>query len=376
MKTLKISIFLILIVILLWPATAYAGVQFDDRVVFGGTFTLESGETQQGSVVVFGGAVTTEADSTVNGDVVLIGGTIELGGKVNGSVVGIGGAVRLTESARVNGDVVTVGATLRREDGAVINGQIVNGLSIPFSSSTPDLPDEGPISLPEIPEVQQVPQLTVDTNPFIKIIWFFFRTFLYAALAVLLVIFLQAYVTRVAQAAITQPVITAGAGLLTAVLAPLALVVITITIVLIPVTLVTVILLVAAWLFGWVALGYEIGRRITKAINMELAPAIAAGVGTFVLVFVLGGINQLIPCIGWLPQTLFGLWGLGAVLMTRFGTQDYPVEDQAVIDSALERLPPDVPEEVGVDDVESSPIEDAIPDDGFGPEGESPEESE
>ena len=62
---------------------------------------------------------------------------------------------------------------------------------------------------------------------------------------------------------------------------------------------------------------------------MEWAPAISAGVGTFILFFVFGGFSELIPCIGWIPQTLVGIWGLGAVLMTRFGTQDYVGLDSA-----------------------------------------------
>ena len=91
-------------------------------------------------------------------------------------------------------------------------------------------------------------------------------------------------------------------------------------IILIPVTFVAVLLLIAAWLLGWVALGFEVGRRIANALKIEMAPAISAGIGTFILLFVLGGFTQLVSCIGWLPQTLVGLWGLGAVLMTRFGS--------------------------------------------------------
>jgi hypothetical protein len=321
MKPLRISFLVCFLIALIWPVTAYAKDNFDDRVVWGGTYTLESGETHLGSLVIFGGAVTTEPESTVNGDVVLIGGTIELGG-----------AVRLPETAEINGDVVTIGATLRREMGASISGQVVNGLSIPFTDFAPEFSEGDQQFLPpEMPGVPQPPHITVNTNPFLEIIWFFFRTFLYAALAVLLVMFLKPYVTRVANAAISQPVITAGAGLLTAVLAPLALVIITITIILIPVTLVTVLLLVAAWLLGWGAIGYEIGRRIANSLNVEWAPAISAGIGTFILVFVLGGFSKLVPCIGWLPQTLVGLWGLGAVLMTRFGTQEYQSDSQPVV---------------------------------------------
>jgi len=338
MKHTKTLIFILLMVALFWPSTAFAKDVFDDKVVFGGTFTLESGESQEGSLVVFGGAVTIEPDSTVNGDVVLMGGTIEVGGQVNGNVVGIGGAVRLNEDATINGDLFTLGAALRREDGAMVNGQVVNGFDIPDSLSIPDDIGNSGITPPTTPIVN------VNTNPILDMIWFFFRTFMFSALAVLLVMFLPAHVDRVTQAALSQPVITAGAGLLTAVLAPLALVVVTITIIGIPVTLVAVVLLFAAWLIGWVALGVEVGRRIAKALNMEWAPAISAGVGTLILFFVFGGFSELIPCIGWIPQTLVSMWGLGAVLMTRFGTQDYagldstehPVDAKFLEDSVSE----------------------------------------
>lgn len=320
MKQLKTTIFILLFIALVFPSGAYAKENRDDRVVFGGTFTLESGETHVGSLVVFGGAVTTEPESVVNGDVVLIGGTVEIGGTVNGNVVGIGGAVRLESEAIVNGDIFTMGATLRREDGASVNGQVINGVDAPFTFTSPDGASGGEIELPALP---QTPQVNINANPLLDMIWFTFRIFLYAGLAVLVVMFLSGYVEKVTQAAIAQPVITGAAGLVTAILAPLALVAITITIILIPVTLVAVILLFAAWLLGWVALGLEVGRRVSRSLNMEWAPAISAGVGTLIISFVLGGFKELVPCIGWLPYTLVGLWGLGAVLLTRFGTQVY-----------------------------------------------------
>ena len=334
-KYAKYLILLILVVTVFWPSPAYARELFDDKVVFGGTYTLESGQSLDGNLVIFGGAVTTEEGSSVNGDVVLIGGVAEIGGTVNGNFVGIGGAVQLTTNAVVNGDLVTIGATLSREEGARVHGQIVNGMGVPF---TFDIPNSGPMdeipgipeipeipevpAIPEIPTVPQAPRINVSFNPLLEILWFFFRTFMLALLAVLVVIFFEKPTTRVAKAAVDQPLITGGAGFLTAVLTPMALIALTLTIILIPVTILAILVLIVAWLFGWIAVGLEVGRRISKLFNIEWAPAVSAGVGTFILFLVLGGFG-FIYCIGWIPMFLVGLWGLGAVIMTRFGTQDY-----------------------------------------------------
>ncbi len=314
MKYIKHLIFVLVILALLWPATAYAKEPFDDKVIFGGTFTLESGETLDGNLVVLGGAVTLEPDSVSNGDVVLIGGTVEIGGIVNGNFVGIGGAVRLGERALVNGDLVTIGATLRRADGSRVNGQVVNGLDIP---STFTAPNDVEI------HSDHVPAIDVYVNPMFEVMWFFFRLCIWAALAVLVLMFFTTQTERVANAALSQPLVTGAAGLISAILAPLALITLTITIIMIPVTFVAVLVLVVAWLMGWIALGLEVGGRIAKTLDQEWAPAVSAGIGTFILLFVLSGFNHLVPCVGWLPQTLVGMWGLGAVLLTRFGTQDY-----------------------------------------------------
>jgi hypothetical protein len=361
MKRIKYLLFILLVVALLWPTTAFAKDPFEDKVIFGGTFTLASGDSFDGSIVVFGGAITTEADTTVNGDVVLIGGTAEINGTVNGNLVGMGGAVRVNEGAVVNGDLVTFGATLNRAEGARITGQVVDGMNIPFDFTVPS--DMGNIEVPNAPVAPVAPNVNVKVNnPFLNMVWFFFRTFLWAALAVLLVMFFSTQADRVNKAAISQPVITGGAGLLTAILAPLALIALTITIILIPVTLVAVLALAVAWLFGWVSLGLEVGRRMAKMLNMEWAPAISAGIGTFALSLVLGGFSELIHCVGWIPQTLVGLWALGAVIVTRFGTQDYPLEPLATETAPLleESGQPEVIVETRL--VDDKPEDETIPD--------------
>jgi hypothetical protein len=57
--------------------------------------------------------------------------------------------------------------------------------------------------------------------------------------------------------------------------------------------------------------------------KQEWHPAIAAGLGTLLLMCVLSGLEVILPCIGWIPKTLVGFLGLGAVLLTQFGMKPY-----------------------------------------------------
>jgi len=362
MKYLKLLTYLFVIAALLWPGTAFARDLLDDKVVFGGTYTLTEGETLNGNLVVFGGAVTLETDSTVNGDVVLMGGTVDSQGTINGNMVGIGGVLQLGEAASVNGDLVTIGAALQREAGSEISGDVIQGLSFPYQFNIP--------SEMQFENVQP-PVIDVSPNLALEVVWFTFRMFIWAALAVLLVIFFYAQIDRVARAALDQPLITGGAGFLTALLAPLALLALAITLILIPVAFVAVVLLGIAWLLGWVALGLEVGRRIAKMLDQEWAPAIAAGVGTLILYFVLAGFDQLVPCVGWLPRALVGMWGLGAVLMTYFGTRDYLAPSNVVeAPRVIEVIEDGQPEPEPVAEAD----EDALPEDGLASEDDAPEE--
>lgn len=377
MKYLKIFTFIFVTTALLLPGTAFASDLgrdlMDDKVIFGGTYTLAEGETLDGNLVVFGGAITLELNSTVNGDVVLMGGTVDSFGTVNGSMVGIGGVLQLGESSVVNGDMVTIGAALQRPPGAQISGDVIQGLSFPFQFNFP--------SEMQFDNVQPtVPAFNVSANPALDVVWFTFRMFIWAALAILLVIFFSAQTDRVARAALDQPLITGGAGLLTAFLGPLALLALTVTIILIPVAFVAVILLGIAWLLGWVALGLEVGRRIANMMDQEWAPAISAGVGTLILYFVLAGFDQLVPCVGWLPRTLVGMWGLGAVIMTYFGTRDYVapssvIDAPQVVDVIDDEEPELVPELIVEKEGETDSLpEDTLPEDGLASEEESTEE--
>ncbi|MGA7194635.1 MAG: hypothetical protein WBW94_13485 [Anaerolineales bacterium] len=320
---------LILLLMPIVPAYAFTG-NLDGRVIFGQSFTLKSGETLNGDLVVFGGAATVEENATVKGNVVIIGGSLVMDGQATGDAVVIGGLMTMGDKSSVAGNVTTVGGSLQRAAGAQVGGQIVSNVPAP-NVQTP--------ATPNIPAPR--PSINIGLNLILRAFGVLGTAIVFAALAMLLVIFLQPQLDRVAQAIVTEPIIAGGIGLLTTFISPIALlilvVILVLTLILIPVAVLAVFvwatLIALAWLFGVIALGLEVGERFTKAIHQSWAPVLSAGFGTFLLMFVVGAFG-MIPCIGWIPEFLIGMVGIGAVVMTMFGSR--PLHRPAMIASSPE----------------------------------------
>ena len=329
MKTKLKTIFILLVLLLVPTSNAYAQSPGGDVIRFGENYTLKSGETLNGSLVVIGGNAEIEKDASVAKDVILIGGNLKIDGDTSGAVVIIGGNVTisgtiskdvvvvggqllLTKTAVVKGDVATMGGQVTKEPGAEVVGNMVNNAP--------------PIAIPNIPNAPNVPNspnVNINFNPFWEITVVVGRALAVAAVAMLLTLFMQPQLERVADAIAHQPVMAGGFGLLTLVLTPLVLVIMVITIILIPVAIIVVFVIPLAWLFGIIALGQEVGERFTTAINQTWAPVLATGFGTFLLLLV-GGLVGLIPCVGWLIPFLIGLIAIGGVVLTWFGTRPVP----------------------------------------------------
>jgi cytoskeletal protein CcmA (bactofilin family) len=315
MKRMLSTLVVVLVLLAAFAAPAAASGLKDGKVVVGGTFTLAQGEVLDGDLAVLGGVVRLEAESRVNGDVFLMGGTLRAEGEVNGDVTAVGGILTLDGTAVVGGDLNTIGSVVHREAGARIDGRVTTGEAM-----------EAPLVFPFIERLEvpapMIGEWRAGLAPVLKIGWLFFRAIMLAALAVLVIMFWPDAARRVSQAAVGQPIIAGGLGVLTALAAPLLLVLLAITILLIPVSLIAALALVAGVVFGWLALGLEVGLRMARSFNWALHPAAAAGVGTLVLTLVVDGIGFL-PCVGWLAPFIVGTIGLGAVILTRFGSQTY-----------------------------------------------------
>ena len=147
-----------------------------------------------------------------------------------------------------------------------------------------------------------------------------------------LALFLEEPTRRVGEAVITQPAVAGGLGFLTVIISPVVILVLMITILLIPVGIVAIVAIMAALLYGWIALGFEVGERFTKMIDQEWQLPLSAAFGTGLLTIIAGAFD-LIPCVGWLVSFLITTLALGGVIMSRFGAKSVVPTAPAVRDA-------------------------------------------
>jgi hypothetical protein len=314
------SLFMLAVLVFVPMQTAAAKGLTDGQVLFGQSITLKSGDTLNGDLIVFGGSATIEEGAKVEGNVVVFGGNLVINGKVNGDAAIVGGTMSLGATAHVDGNLSTVGATLDRADGSLVDGQIFNAATAWGANGISPQP---PVVVP--PNIPVLPGLRI--NNLLNPVWATFNAFLQslgiALLAMLLMLFLAPHAQRVAHAVTAQPLTAGGLGLLTVVVAPLAIIIFAVTIILIPAAVLAAIGLIVVAVFGWIAIGLEIGQRFTKAIHQDWHPAFSAGLGTFALTLIAKALTGIpvLNCIGWLIPFVLGLAAIGAVIMSRFGTQ-------------------------------------------------------
>jgi len=299
-----------------------------DQVIIGNTFRLNTGERLEGSLLVIGGTATIANESDLNGDIVLVGGTISVRGQVNGDIVAIGGAVNLESYADINGGITLLGGNLNRSPLAKISGNISEQSPeiFNFNSNKP-----GNIILPFVPT----------QKPLTKLLNTLLEALAMAVLAVIIGLLLPNQLKRVSDTVIREPLVAGGVGVLTIIVAPIVLMLLMITVLLIPVSLLGMIVLILAVFYGFVAVGYEIGQRIAALLKTSWSPSISAGIGVLLLSLVTG-YATFIPCIGMLIGIIVSIIGLGAVIISRFGSSKYAYRVvQAVIPPTAPSQPPE-----------------------------------
>jgi len=310
------------------------------RVIFGDSFTLESGERMDGDLVVLGGSVVLEARSRVDGNVVAVGGSAEVAGEVDGDLVAFGGDVVLRSTAVVAGDLVTIGGNVQRDPGAVVRGNEVGGLEFQ------GLPRFGTFPT----------RLNFDrwgdrwSSSIFNIFGDIVVALALAAIGLLVVLFWPKQTEAVGKVAFTAPLPSAGVGLLTGVVAVVFIVLLAITICLSPVAFLLGVAMLVAGLFGWIAIGLLVGQRLLETFKVKgVTSLMAVAAGTLLI-----SLLRAVPCLGAIVGFVVGCAGLGAVVLTRFGRQAYPLPT---------RVPPAPPVLAEVEEIAAVEVEPEVEED-------------
>jgi len=319
MKT-KLRLFaicLVLTFLLATPLFAFAqsgaSVITGDQTIVDGNFSLHSGQTLNGNLSVVNGTTLLEAGSTVNGDVSIIQGHITAFGLITGDLSCINCSGNIADTAEIRGSLVSVGNDLTVSSKAKI--QQNSSINLPFKLNL------GNVNLNNL--IQQFQQNQTPPTLVSKILLTIFVVLAMSALSVLIALLFPKGTRNVGGAIASQPLAAWGVGFLTVLVVEIAAVIMLFTLVLIPVSLVAQLGLVAAIVYGYVALGCEIGYRLSVNSNLNWTEPIAAGVGTLLLGLIVG-IVSWIPVLGILILIITPFFGLGAVVLSIFGSKPFP----------------------------------------------------
>jgi hypothetical protein len=124
-------------------------------------------------------------------------------------------------------------------------------------------------------------------------------------------------VAHVSRVMIGSAPLSLGIGLLTTLLVALLAAFLAVICIGLPVALVLIVGLLAAMLLGWIATGSLIGERLVVLLGRPAPSRVMSAVlGTGLI-----SVVALVPCVGALLAFLAQSWGVGAVVLTRFGTR-------------------------------------------------------
>jgi hypothetical protein len=306
---------LALLLFLSLPVPVWADDGDDQLVFFGDSVVLGPGDDVDGNLVVIGGSVEMREGSRVRGDLVAVGGESVVDGRIEGSLVVVGGTLDLRDNATVLGELVTFSANVSQAEGARVFGERIQG----FRWKVPPLTLRDWSWRPwSFAERWRSPDLLF-SDLFGSAARWVLRTFALMALAVVVMLLLPRQTELVGQTVSQLPLPSTGVGLLTFVVLLFLVPLLVIICIGIPVVLVLAVAFVAAVLLGRVAVGVVVGQRLLSAVNVKPSqPLLQAVVG-------IGLVELLtaVPCLGWLLGWILALAGLGAVVLTRFGTMPY-----------------------------------------------------
>lgn len=366
---------LILLVLLFLPASVASAIGYDriigagevvneDINVFDNDLLIEEDAVVNGEVTVFDGHV--EVNGTINGGLTVFGGDVTVDGTVIGDLVIFAGDIHLTSEATVDGSCFSLGGNVVNENrstscsayGARLREVVPAPFAPPVIPEMPVLPEMP--APPEAPSFEQPRAVSPESQARVfaaGVSEAVGRSLLFGIFALVVAAVFPRHLQQVGQAVRERPAASGAVGFLTAVAVPslvlllaLLLLITCVGILLYPALGLLTLIPVAALLVGWVAVGERFGSALLRTFKRSGRSLVTtAALGTALLTLGLG-LLALVPPFSfgggfgvWLVGMILAFVGLGAAVLTRFGTRPYPPGSGPVgkIDAVLETLPKD-----------------------------------
>lgn len=317
------------LLILLWLPLLLAGCAIspstvdedNSQLVIGEAFTLESGKVLTGDLAVVGSSLTLEEGSLVQGEISLIGSTAEISGKVAGDIYAIAGSTTLSSTAVISGDFNQIFHKLNMDPGAAVRGEI-NTYSTPSAFK----PAWSGINI----------LFPYFSNPEKMLTSRLILSAIFCFIACLVVYLLPKPSTNLVRTIKNQPGVSWGVGLLFSLAIPPICLVLAITICLSPLAFILLVVFLLSSLFGWIAIAAIVGEQMNKWFYLKMPFVLQTLVGSLLVAFLVS-LTSLIPCIGLLLCLIVGCYGLGGVVISRFGK----IEDKGDKNQKAKKPTPD-----------------------------------
>lgn len=273
----------LLIVVLLMISAG--GVEVEStEFVMGGDHELTD---HRGALIVGDATVTVPADESISGPVYVIGGEFQVEGTVEGDVTQLAGVLLVEDGGTIGGELQHIGGSEVLADGAVI----ADRSTVEFEPADP-----GPLAA---------------YTPVIL------TTIVLAIVGAWLSRTRRYLLDTVGSAARDHTVVSLTVGALLAVTFLALFVFMAFTLVLLPVSILGILIGMLTIAYGVIALGYLVGQQLDTP-RVDLATALGV-----VAIMILLQVIDVIPILGDLIVAGLLLVGLGAVVLTYFGLQEF-----------------------------------------------------
>ncbi|MFP9193055.1 hypothetical protein [Natronosalvus vescus] len=273
----------LLIIVLLMMSAGGGEVETTEFVIEGNHEITE----HRGALIVGDATVTIPSDEAIAGPVYVIGGEFHIQGTVEGDVTQLSGSLIVEDGGTIDGELQHIGGGEEVADGAVI----ADRSTVAFAPAEPD------------PIAAYTPVILT--------------TLVLALAGAWLARTRRILLETVGSAARDHSVVSLTVGALIAVTFLAVFVFMAFTLVLLPVSILGLLVGMMTIFYGIIALGYLVGQQLETS-RVELATALGV-----VAIMVFLQVIEVVPILGDLIAAALLLIGLGAVVVTYFGLQEF-----------------------------------------------------